>query len=1066
LRKARDGIAGETDYEQFTLDAAKAVIERDSAEDWQLISSPGRMRIDTVDAFGAGIARSLPLTAGLGGAGTTIADAEMNALYRDAAAATLDYLTVDGDAGQCVECALKHLDNNTSLYIDYIARMLASREQWLPITGARSMSAKEASAARRTLENSIEDIVDGQLAGLSSQLPDECHDELLQYLRYAAGNLIADGRLDHPLTAFHDARTLPAPISSERHLWQAIANILLIKDGSWRKSINKNDGFPAGDAGQKAGLYEMIVTLHSRHILRDSLDRSRTLPASQYSDDQWQVLLSLFIVLPSAAAELRRMFGERAVKDHTEVALSAIHALGSSDAPGEVAMVLDYRVQHLLIDEMQDTSIGQYALLEKLTAGWSADDGRTVFCVGDPMQSIYRFRDAEVGEFLQARKKGIGDIRLEPLLLRRNFRSGENLVHWFNTVFAQVMPFKDDISVGAISYSESVPVPQQADAGRCTVHPLFNAGGAEEAACTVGVLESILSGDLSENKNETIAILVRSRTQLAELLPALRLASIEYQSIEIDRLTDLPEVIDLIALTRALCHEGDRLAWLALLRGPWTGLCWSDLHALVRNDTDRTVLELCADPERLTFMSDDGVAILQRFLDLIKPHRQRNATMSLRDRVELAWFGLGGPSLLRNEGQLENACQYLSALENIEIAGSLDDVRELEHKLDSERVSSVAGPSCKVQIMTMHKAKGLQFDHVVLPGLGRKTRPRDRKVLSWLQLPGTSGNSQMIISPVGPRSEIEYDPLHRFIEATEADKDKLELDRLLYVACTRAKKSLHLIGNVGVAADGENYKVPVRGSLLHRLWPAIEVDYGPAFDLWRETTADKQTSDTPDHLVNPALRRFRDVWCAPVAAKLPGEGAGVGPEIVEDEKKVEFYWVGSSARLAGTIVHRWFQQISDGLVKIDDLDSAAIRAITQRWAIDAGVNREQLSDVCDRAEAAIAGILSDDKGRWLLLGEGISELAVTGMIEGRKESIIIDRVCIDDDGTHWIVDYKTSTHEGGDLSGFLRQESDRYRPQLAKYASLYADLSGNEVKTALYFPMLQAFCEVSVSNGQ
>ena len=63
---------------------------------------------------------------------------------------------------------------------------------------------------------------------------------------------------------------------------------------------------------------------------------------------------------------------------------------------------------------------------------------------------------------------------------------------------------------------------------------------------------------------------------------------------------------------------------------------------------------------------------------------------------------------------------------------------------------------------------------------------------------------------------------------------------------------------------------------------------------------------------------------------------------------------------------------------------------------------------------------------------------------------------------HWIVDYKTSTHEGGDLEGFLAQEADRYRAQLEKYAAVYRNLTDAPVRTALYFPMLQEFLEVSV----
>jgi ATP-dependent exoDNAse (exonuclease V) beta subunit len=1051
LRGAGDGIEPQVDYERITFKAATAALARDRELNWNLIQSPGRMRIQTVDAFGAGIARSLPLSSGLGGIGATLSGAEMSAMYREAAAATFDSL--DAPDWQHVERGLVHLDNHTVLYISHLSRMLAYRDQWLAMTGSGLSDPKNATAARAQLEKNIEDIIVQELERLHELFPAGCVDELLALISYAIDNLLLDDQPNHPLCQVAGGTELPGKTAADRPGWQAIAGLLLTKAGDWRKSINTNDGFPANDKGQKKSLYAIIDQMRDSAGLLECLRRVRTLPEPRYVDEQWDVLLALLRLLPLAVGELQHLFSERGVSDHIQVALAANLALGSVDEPGDIALLLDYKIAHVLVDEMQDTSISQYRLLKKLTAGWSPGDGRTLFCVGDPMQSIYRFRDAEVGQFLLARLNGVGDVKLDSLVLRRNFRSGEHLVHWFNTIFGQIMPLDDDVSTGAISYSESVPVAEHANAGEYRIHPLFDASLDDEARYTLEVIR----GCLQEHPAEEVAVLVRSRTILPPLLYDLRLEDIPYQALEIDKLTDLPEIIDLLALTRALCHESDRLAWLALLRGPWVGLTWDDIHVLVKNDLGSTVIELIDDAERSRSLSLDAPQRIGTFRDTIATYLGGSATETLRDRVEQAWFALGGPSILRNAEQLDNVYRFLDVIEKIESAGSLADVHDLERMLDRERVSSKLDPDCRLQIMTMHKAKGLQFDHVVLHGIGRLAKIGAKSVLSWLINTGSDGRSEMIVSPVGPRSEIENDPLHQFIEATRRDKERLELDRLLYVACTRARKSLHLVGNVGLTTDGQSYRPPAARSLLHRLWPAIEPDYEKAFaeSGIAESAGDYGEDDA--HLRNPVLRRLT-MPPPSNAPELPLPKSSPDLLTKGDESQVEYYWVGSAARHAGTIVHRWLQRITDNLADIDDTET--LGQTSRLWARGLSVREDDIEAVCERAGIALAQISSDEKGRWILYGEGYTELAVSGVIDGSVQTVIIDRIRIDEDGVHWIVDYKTGTHEGGDLASFLQQEKDRYRPQLEKYAAMYGKLTDAPVKTALYFPLLQEFCEL------
>ena len=127
---------------------------------------------------------------------------------------------------------------------------------------------------------------------------------------------------------------------------------------------------------------------------------------------------------------------------------------------------LDTRIDHLLVDEFQDTSHSQITLLQRLTAGWAEGDGRTLFLVGDPMQSIYRFRKAEVSLFIRAFDGRLFDqLRLTRLTLEVNFRSARPVVDWVNRVFPTVMPADNDPVRGAVCYSPASVRPGADDGG-------------------------------------------------------------------------------------------------------------------------------------------------------------------------------------------------------------------------------------------------------------------------------------------------------------------------------------------------------------------------------------------------------------------------------------------------------------------------------------------------------------------------------------------------------------------------------------------------------------------------
>ena len=197
--------------------------------------------------------------------------------------------------------------------------------------------------------------------------------------------------------------------------------------------------------------------------LRAALESLLRMPEERYTDDQWETLGAILELLPRAAAHLKVVFGERGETDFTEVAQGAVRALGTPENPTDLLLALDTRIKHILVDEFQDTSYSQYELLQRLTAGWEPADGRTLFLVGDPMQSIYRFREAKVALFLQAWEEGIRvtpaqpGVALERLTLTTNFRSQRGLVDWYNASFPHILPKEADVASGAVPYSRATP---------------------------------------------------------------------------------------------------------------------------------------------------------------------------------------------------------------------------------------------------------------------------------------------------------------------------------------------------------------------------------------------------------------------------------------------------------------------------------------------------------------------------------------------------------------------------------------------------------------------------------
>ena len=237
------------------------------------------------------------------------------------------------------------------------------------------------------------------------------------------------------------------------------------------------------------------------------------------------------------------------------------------------------RWPHLLVDEFQDTSRSQYELLTLIASGWESAGRGSCFLVGDPMQSIYMFRQAEVELFERTKRYGLGEgtatVHLAPLQLQTNFRSHAGLVDRLNEIFEQIFEpaTEQDYQVTFARSTANCPAPR-GNPG-VTVWPFFSTSrpspeekrSAEdtEARRVVSIIQEHLPAVEAAKRKQgkfRIAVLVRARTHLELIARRLRKAEIPFRAVEIEQLSQRQEVKDLTALTRALLHPMDRIAWL------------------------------------------------------------------------------------------------------------------------------------------------------------------------------------------------------------------------------------------------------------------------------------------------------------------------------------------------------------------------------------------------------------------------------------------------------------------------------------------------------------------------
>jgi ATP-dependent exoDNAse (exonuclease V) beta subunit len=1096
-------------FDQQTRALASSALKRSDERGWHLLRQPQRLNITTIDALCAEIVRRLPLLTGISFQ-QPVTDALP--LYHEAAQRTLRLLGGTNAAlNESLRTLLLHRNGRFKECEELIAEMLQWRDQWLRLVPLSPSQQEEEEITRHALALLNQTLQQSIQLALSQVIPlidEEDLRELCQLTHIAARNMKQTAKVGAQLAWLDHDQPSDATFSALPR-WLGLAAALLNSEGEWRKAVNASIGLPAKTPVQER-MQQLITHLREsapedNDPLRAALHALRSLPPVEYPEAHWQVARALFRVLHHACAELDVLFAERSQCDFTAISMAAVQALERNNGFNDLALAMGTRIQHLLVDEMQDTSITHYRLLEQITASWDGVS-QTAFLVGDPKQSIYLFREARVELFKNAMHNGLGELPLQLLQLTANFRSQQSLIEAFNDDFSLIFNSEiSDAEESAIIYAPASTVLPPTDGRRdwhvrsCIKSP--NETAEQHVAEQAEEIADLIVEHLSHTKQHdnippSIAILVSNRSHAVPIIAALRKVGVSYSATEMDTLAIQPEVLDIAALTRALLHPGDRAAWLAVLRAPWCGLTLASLLALTHSPESLLPIHLLIEQNN-SRLNPDECARLLRTWNILKSASGLANRIPLSQLVERTWVSLGGVGIAEtyqrpdktSDDVLANIECYLTLLDTLDAEGTTIDAALINHRLDKLYASPSTTQQVDVVILTIHKAKGLEWDVVFVPSLHKRGRRDDVRLLTWFEFPAPlNGDADAVSALLSPKpgrdatKDSDAKRLTDWIRSFKSHREEEERKRLFYVACTRARHQLHLFA---VAENKPDY-IPDKYSLLYAAWPAYmdqhvsnltampasqtpaSSDIGQMAAVAEAPMLLNRIQATADSLAafNASLSdASSNYWERPVAV-----GGAATPARPESSL---------AARAFGNVVHRWMEILASKFASGASLEAARNLISNSTAAITAllrheGAPADQVQHLAQRVTHTLTTTLDDTHGRWLLAAHtgAASEIAFSLLRDNRAMQLRMDRIfesgpkppesnaslSTDGSGIIWIADYKTSEPVLQSTAAFLEAQRNIYRIQLESYAEAIRLREGasKPIRLALYYPLLPA----------
>lgn len=458
------------------------------------------------------------------------------------------------------------------------------------------------------------------------------------------------------------------------------------------------------------------------------------------------------------------------------------------------------RFQYIMVDEFQDTNDKQRQLIYLLCGDDSEKlQGKKLFIVGDPKQSIYRFRGADVGVFARVRRQ-IAAGGGESLKLSTNYRSMDKILLAVNSAFRELLgeDSSKDVFFEALAHNKiCAEIPQLL---LCAYDK--ECGTSKFQVEARAVAQTVKNYHANGNSYGKMAILLRAMTHCEELAAALQEQGVPYEIVDGRGFYDCQEVLDVLNLLTALNNRCRSLELAGVLRSPFFGLHDETLTTLfLQQETCLWDALMQARPENF---ADKQSVLVQRAAKVLDKLRSQASLLGLPELWQSLWQELAmeavlsvqehGANKLANVQKLRRLAQEYSVQHKGTLGDWLDYVQRVREAETKETTANLSTGDA-VQIMTIHKSKGLEFDTVFLPFLDSST-PSDTAEIKYLPQLGLG------IKAPDENGVLQTTSILQKVKASDKLLENEERKRQLYVAMTRAEQRLILTG----ITDGKENK--------------------------------------------------------------------------------------------------------------------------------------------------------------------------------------------------------------------------------------------------------------------